>query len=230
MRTLKILSLLLSYPSALPDKVWHECRELLRQERWLSSKTLAHLEQFIQARQTTDLLDQQEQYVYLFDRNASLSLHLFEHIHGDSRERGQALVDLLHLYQQTGLTPNRDELPDYLPLFLEYLSTQTAKHIKENLASIVNILAAIRQRLAQRASNYATIFEALLEISQQTPDARIVQSAQQGAEDEDDLAAIDQAWEEPLAFETPTLGSTRPCSMDSSQHQIVMDLSIRNRK
>ena len=70
-----------------------------------------------------DLYDLQERYVLLFDRTRSLSLHLFEHVHGESRDRGQAMVDLLTMYEERGLAAVKNELPDFLPLFLEFLAT-----------------------------------------------------------------------------------------------------------
>src|SRR3546814_637451 len=68
-----------------------------------------------------DLIDLQENYVATFDRRAAHSLHLFEHIHGESRDRGQALIDLRQEYINHGLLPDTNELPDYIPLFLEFL-------------------------------------------------------------------------------------------------------------
>jgi nitrate reductase molybdenum cofactor assembly chaperone NarJ/NarW len=64
----------------------------------------------------------QERYVELFDRSRALSLHLFEHVHGESRDRGQAMVDLARTYASRGVQVADNELPDYLPAFLEFLS------------------------------------------------------------------------------------------------------------
>ena len=98
MRTLKILGFFLTYPAETHREVLDECRMFLKKENWLPERSLLDLERFMQQFEARDLLDLQEDYVALFDRTPSLSLHLFEHIHGDSRERGQALVDDLRLF------------------------------------------------------------------------------------------------------------------------------------
>jgi nitrate reductase delta subunit len=100
-----------------------EVRDILREERRLSEPTRRALLGFAEDLEAGDGWDVQETYVTLFDRTRSLSLHLFEHVHGESRERGQAMVDLIELYQKQGLAlEGSQELPDYIPLFLEFLS------------------------------------------------------------------------------------------------------------
>ena len=143
MRTLKILGFLLTYPSELHKEVLDECRMFLTDEKWVSKDALHSLDRLFDEMRKADTLDLQESYVALFDRTPSLSLHLFEHIHGDSRARGQALVDLTKVYEEAGLLINTEETPDYLPLFLEYVSTLPPEDTKENLSSVVNILSAI---------------------------------------------------------------------------------------
>ena len=124
MKTLKVLGMLLTYPETELSSAWPEMLPVLKQEKWLADKTLLAIENMAAWLTLTDLLDVQEEYVDLFDRTPSLSLHLFEHVHGESRERGQAMVDLSELYKQKGFEISGAEMPDYLPLFLEYLSTQ----------------------------------------------------------------------------------------------------------
>ena len=202
MRTLKILGFLLTYPSESHKEVLDECYNFLKDEKWVSEKELRSLELFLEEMRVTDLLDLQETYVALFDRTPSLSLHLFEHIHGDSRERGQALADLANVYEQAGLVINTEETPDYLPLFLEYVSTLPSEDIRNNLGSLVNILSALSERLKNRESSYAGIFDALIEAAEKTPDRAAVDTAMKEASGAAyNLEQIDKEWEEQFAFE-----------------------------
>ena len=102
-----------------------------------------------------DAYDAQERYVLLFDRTRSLSLHLFEHVHGESRDRGQAMVDLMAMYEEDGFEIDTKELPDYLPMFLEYLSMKPRAEAVQLLDETAHILAALRERLKKRQSVYA---------------------------------------------------------------------------
>lgn len=165
MDALKIIGALLTYPSpelleALPDF----CATLDR-ERGLSARARAGLMRLMEDMAVVDPLEAQENYVGLFDRVRSLSLHLFEHVHGDSRDRGTAMVDLLSLYRQHGLELASNELPDFLPAFLEFLSGRPEAEARAMLKDVAHILTAIHGRLAARKSPYAATFAALLEFS-----------------------------------------------------------------
>jgi nitrate reductase delta subunit len=113
----------------------------------------------------TRLIDLQQNYVMTFDRNPSHSLHLFEHIHGESRDRGQAMVDLMEEYKKHGLMMTGDDLPDYVPLFLEFLSQQTEEEAARLLSDAVHVLAHIGRKLAANGSPYAGVFTVLEELS-----------------------------------------------------------------
>ena len=144
-----------------------------------------------------DLLEAQSRYVDLFDRTRSLSLHLFEHVHGKSRDRGQAMVSLLERYQQAGLDVAAHELPDYIPLFLEFLSTLDAAEARAHLAEPAHILAALGERLRRRHSDYAVILEALVALSKVAPSPDVLAELRlEKIEDPGDLVALDKAWEE----------------------------------
>ena len=99
--------------------------------------------------------------VLLFDRTRSLSLHMFEHVHGESRDRGQAMVDLGQMYERQGFEIDPGEMPDFLPLFLEYLSTQSDAEVHELLGQTLHIVANLRTRLQKRDSIYANAMLAL---------------------------------------------------------------------
>jgi len=147
MRTIKLLGFLLTYPDQDHTKVVEDAAGILESEKWISQQTIERLLDALQAFRSRSILDIQEEYVALFDRTPSLSLHLFEHIHGDSRDRGQAMVDLMQVYEDAGLFIDHDEMPDYLPLFAEYLSTLSTEEASDNLGSVVNILSSIAERL-----------------------------------------------------------------------------------
>ena len=154
----KVLSALLSYPVASLQEAADELLDVIAHERALSSGTRLTLAHLVREIADQDLIDAQSRYVDLFDRTRALSLHLFEHVHGESRDRGQAMVSLLERYRQAGLEMSANELPDYLPLFLEFLSLQTPDGARAMLAEPVHILAALGERLKKRGSAYAGIF------------------------------------------------------------------------
>lgn len=115
------------------------------------------------------LVESQEEYVATFDRNPSHSLHLFEHVHGESRDRGQAMVDLLDEYRGLGLDVSANELPDYVPLFLEVLSVVDAGKAQSLLDEAIHVLSAIGERLGRNESPYAGIFAVLRRLATVEP-------------------------------------------------------------
>ena len=153
MKTLKVLGLLLSYPE--PEWIAHlgECEQALLHEEVLPRKALSAVLAFIGELKTADIYEAQEQYVATFDRGRSHCLHLFEHIHGESRDRGQAMVNLAAAYEEKGLVIDSAELPDYLPLFLEYLSLRPAAEARDLLGQTAHIVSVLRQRLKKRRSS-----------------------------------------------------------------------------
>jgi nitrate reductase delta subunit len=142
----------------------------------------------------------EERYVSLFDRSRALSLHLFEHVHGESRDRGQAMVDLQAMYATRGLAVAGHELPDYIPAFLEYLSLLEAGEARHLLQDTAHIWRALGERLAERGSRYAQVFAALLELAGEPGLAKPIAKAQE----EESAAALDAQWMEPQV----TFGST----------------------
>ena len=215
MRTLKVLGFLLTYPLGIHTGCVGECRSIMREEKWLSERSLKKLEGLLGDFENKDLLDLQSDYVELFDRTPSLSLHLFEHVHGDSRDRGMAMVDLVSLYGESGLDIDTEETPDYLPLFLEYLSILSPKAAKENLGSVVNILCAISRRLENRGSNYSFVFDSIIEAASKQPDYKVVEDELSRSSGETySLEKIDKEWEEQFAFDNSdqTIGQSEGCA------------------
>jgi nitrate reductase delta subunit len=191
--TFKALSALLSYPDDDLRAAVGEIEEAITQEGLLDAGLRASLRPLFENFRHADLLDLQEAYVDLFDTTRRLSLHLFEHVHGDSRDRGQAMVDLASVYEKNGLILAAHELPDHLPLFLEYLSTRPFDEARGLLAETGDILAVLGGRLAERKSPYAAVFGALLALA-----GRGEETVVPAAEEPDD---IDAAWAEaPVTF------------------------------
>lgn len=194
---LKILSLLLSYPGEELLKGAADLKAALEADDTAGPEVRKLLARLIDDLAGEDLYDAQERYVHLFDRSRSLSLHLFEHVHGESRDRGQAMVDLMAMYEEAGFVIDSKELPDYLPLFLEFLSTRSKEEIDDLLAQTGHITAAIGERLKKRKSVYACAFAALRLLSKAKPDQKRVNELLEGAEDDpDDLAALDRVWQD----------------------------------
>ncbi|MBS1157269.1 MAG: respiratory nitrate reductase chaperone NarJ [Proteobacteria bacterium] len=163
----RALSALLSYPEPGLLAARDEIDEAL--SAWLAlHPDLQALRRFIDEH---SLIQLQENYVATFDRNPAHSLHLFEHVHGESRDRGQAMVDLMEEYRRYGLEPDENELPDYVPLFLEFLGELPANEAKQMLGEAIDILAAIGSRLARNESPYAAIFRVLVDLSDVVPQA-----------------------------------------------------------
>lgn len=202
MKTFKALGLLMSYPE--PEWLAHidEIESSLLDEDFVPKKQLQAVRAFIAKLKTSDLFDAQETYVSTFDRGRLHSLHLFEHIHGESRDRGQAMVNLADAYAAKGLFIDKSELPDFIPLFLEFLSLCPAKEAVALLSEPVDILAAIATRLHKRDASYAALFDALVALSKVRPSAEVLQAVMDQAPEDDSLEALDKEWEEAAAFAT----------------------------
>jgi nitrate reductase delta subunit len=201
-RTLKALSALLTYPTAELVQASGEISEALDQDKRIPASVRDQLHRLLNELAAGDLYDLQERYVLLFDRTRSLSLHLFEHVHGESRDRGQAKIDLKSQYEAAGLMMSVSELPDFLPLFLEYLATQPPQEACDTLGQPAHIFAAIGERLRKRRSAYEAVFRALVALSAAKPkDNEVAALLQLPDPDANDLAALDAAWEdEPVNF------------------------------
>ncbi|USG62521.1 nitrate reductase molybdenum cofactor assembly chaperone [Sneathiella marina] len=202
MKTFKILGLLLTYPTPELQENMGELTRVLQQEKMVPGKLEKAVVRFMDRLGSRNLLKAQEEYVSLFDRGRGHSLYLFEHIHGESRDRGQAMVDLIDHYKEKGLAVNARELPDFLPLFLEYLSICPAEEAQENLGEVVHIVAAIGAKLKKRGSAYSSVFLALAKLTDAKIDEEFVRRAltEEAARD-DSLEALDKEWEETPAFD-----------------------------
>ncbi len=198
--TLRALAALLAYPSADLKAHVADLREAFADEGVLSRAERRRLEPLLRSLESDDLLDLQSAYSELFDRARSLSLHLFEHVHGDSRERGQAMIDLGKQYLESGIFLEANELPDFLPVFLEYASCLPERDARDALAQPAHVFAALAERLGKRGPIYAGIFHALVALAGVKPDADALAEIDRNTP-EDDPSKIDEEWEEaPVSF------------------------------
>ena len=209
MKTFKILGLLLSYPQAQLIEARSEIVERLREEALLAEKTIKRIARFLDSQAEKDLLDVAERYVETFDRGRAHCLHLFEHIHGESRDRGQAMVDLCETYASKGLYVKNNELPDYLPLFMEYLSLCSLKEASDLLGEAIDVIAAIGARLGKRNSPYAVVFAAIESLSAVKVDRTKVKEVLESApKDPQTWEELDEQWREAEAFGGDPLAAT----------------------
>ncbi len=196
MKSLKVISYLMAYPN---DELVTNAKELADEIRGLEDLSATMKDEMcglLHHITSGELMDRQEEYGFLFDSGRALSLLLFEHVHGDSRDRGQAMVDLMSRYEKNGFKISVRELPDYIPLFLEYLSHRPVLEAREWLADVSHILGLLSARLQERESPYHLLFDALLEIADIALDRKELQQ-QVATEERDDTAeAFDKVWEE----------------------------------
>ncbi|NWG23039.1 MAG: nitrate reductase molybdenum cofactor assembly chaperone [Pseudorhodoplanes sp.] len=210
-RTFKALSALLTYPTPALQAAIGEMQDAIGKEGILTGQTRRALNPLFEEIARGDIYDLQERYVLLFDRTRSLSLHLFEHVHGESRDRGQAMIDLQNLYREKGLEIGASELPDFVPLFLEFLSTRPLAEAYDLLGQPAHIFAALAERLRKRKSAYEAVFRALVALAKDKPQGAVVAAMLEGPDpDADDLVALDAAWEdEPVHFGPGALDSCK---------------------
>jgi len=207
-RSLRVLARLVAYPDrALRDQL-PGLRAAIDDDRAIPRTRRVELLRFVDRLLEDDGLDSESNYVALFDRGRATSLHLFEHVHGDSRDRGPAMIDLLQTYEGAGLHLCPNEMPDYLPVFLEYVSTQPPREARASLVEISHIVNRIFSALAQRNSAYASVFGAILELAGEKAQAVKLPEEE----------PLDATWAEPAAFGgCSSAGQARPNAVQPIQ-------------
>jgi nitrate reductase delta subunit len=199
--SLRVLARLLGYPDAEMRAHLPALREALRAERAVGAARLAELDALADALAGADALEAEAAYVQLFDRGRATSLHLFEHVHGDSRERGPAMIDLAQTYDQAGLYLAPGELPDYLPAVLEFASTLPPREARAFLGEMAHIFNALFSALRERHSAYASVLGALLELAGEKAQPVTLEPEE----------PLDASWSEPPAFDgCSPKGQSRP--------------------
>lgn len=204
-QTFKALGILLCYPTTEWQEGVVELAELINREAILKPQDRDAIRAFAADAAESDLFDLQEAYVDAFDRVRSLSLHLFEHVHGESRDRGQAMVDLAGMYAEHGYELSVSELPDYLPVFLEFLSILPNHEAVEMLGDPLHVIEALSKRLAERGAAQHVILDSLIRFMGKEP----VKVIPRPRPEVIDFAAMDKEWEEkPIEF----LGASAPAA------------------
>jgi nitrate reductase delta subunit len=202
MISFKALGALLDYPTPELKAAADEIEQALSEERAIPAAEMDGVRAFIDRLRRTDIMDAQEYWIGLFDRSKRLALHLYEHRHGESRDRGQAMVNLALTYRMNGFELNAAEMPDYLPLFLEFLSVIPEVHARRYLTDALEIIEALRIRLEERDSTYAALLGALVMVADRSADdAEVEAILADEPEDPKDLDELDKEWaEEPVDF------------------------------
>lgn len=195
MEILSVISRLIDYPD---EQILANEQAMINviEEAGLEPPLEEKLIDFLENNLSKELMEWQSEYDGLFERGRSLGLWLFEHVHGESRDRGQAMVDLVNVYRQAGLEISQHELPDYIPLFLEFLATQGEDNAIQWLKDVEHVLGLLLCRLEKRGSDYVALFETLLTIAGSQVELDTFRN-QVAEEKRDDTAqAIDKEWEE----------------------------------
>ncbi len=199
--SLRALALMLGYPNQDLRAQLPRLLEAIDTEDIVSATRRAELHALAAELLRLDPMEVEARYVETFDRGRATSLHLFEHVHGDSRDRGPAMVDLVQTYDKAGLLLAPDELPDHLCVVLEFASTQPPALAREFLGEMAHILTAIFSALLQRGSPYAAAVAAVLELSGQKVQAVPIEADE----------PMDESWAEPVVFDgCSTRGQARP--------------------
>jgi len=196
-RTLKAISLILSYPTRELQEAMEEIATLLANDTRVKAATRRALQPLLGELKAWNIYDLEERYVALFDRSRTLSLNLFEHVHGESRNRGGAMVSLLETYREGGFEPSTSELPDHLPMLLEFLATRPKGEARKTLGEAAHIFEALSTRLHRRESPYAVVFMVLSELAGASADKEaLARLLEEPDVPPDDLEALDRVWEE----------------------------------
>ncbi len=195
MSVLKLIGVLLDYPR---DELWQHGEELLEacDDPALSPARRRQLQTFVRDLLASDPLDAQGRWLATFDRGRSMSLLVFEHIHGESRDRGQAMVDLIDAYRKNGFELDARELPDYLPLLLEYLSHRPQAEAKDWLHHIGHIAGMLAARAAERQLPHAVLLEILVEAGEGKVNLAVLRQRASEEVRDDTVEAMDRLWEE----------------------------------
>ena len=206
--TLRVIAALLAYPDAQLRGHLPEMNALLVEDDALSDPRRKEIEALARWIGEGEAIEIESTYVETFDRGRATALHLFEHVHGDSRDRGPAMIDLARTYEKAGLYLKPGELPDYLPVVLEFVSTQPPREATAFLGEIAHLVNIIFNALIARASPYASALGALLDLAGEKACAVPAPNEQ----------SLDESWDEPAAF--------AGCAMTGQQRPEVRPIRI----
>lgn len=215
MKTFKALSALLSYPTEDLQAAIPAIREVLHSEGVVPTDRQRTIEPLLRGMAEGDIVDLQEHYVLLFDRSRTLSLNLFEHVHGESRDRGGAMVNLLETYRAGGFDLTGPELPDHLPVLLEFLANRPLPEAREILSDAGPIIAVLAERLTRRETPYAPVLTALAALANAATDSPEASAMLELPDDDpEDLEALDAVYQEAQVTFAPDPNAGCPISRD----------------
>jgi nitrate reductase molybdenum cofactor assembly chaperone NarJ/NarW len=192
---LRALGALLGYPRPELRDALPEIAAAIRSSRLIGAADRDGVLALVELLASADPLWAEERYVELFDRQRATSLHLFEHVHGEARDRGAAMVELKAIYERAGYRLTANELPDYLPVMLEYLSCRDLAEARDMLADCAHVLRDLGEALLRRGSGYGAVLQALLSIAGE-PGLDAKAASRRATETED----LDRDWLEQPAF------------------------------
>jgi nitrate reductase delta subunit len=219
-RTYKALGILLSYPAPEVGEVARACAEVIAAEGMVPPRLVAHIDSLADELADADRFDLEGRYHQLFDRSRSLSLNLYEHVHGESRDRGQAMVELQQLYAAHGFDLAVRELPDHLPVFCEFLSRLSRRKAKALLSEAGHVIAALAERLKKRRSPYQWPMLALAGLAGKIDRDALAAVLAEAEDDPDDLEALDRIWaEEPVSFGPGDAGCPKASAIVNAMHK-----------
>lgn len=160
-------SALLCYPEAELIAALPEFEQALNEIPAL--QMLPGLSGFLEYLYGHSLIELQQNYVSTFDRNRNHALYIFEHVYGEDRGRGMAMVDLLEEYREAGFELDSNELPDYIPVLLEFFAQIDAARALELLGDAVHVFAHIAAKLEANQSPYAALLRGVVSLSTVAP-------------------------------------------------------------
>lgn len=234
LKILKVLSLLVDYPTneLFAGDTFATCKQIVMRSTLISPQVRAQISDLIDSLIDKGSLEAQAEYDGLFERGRTLSLWLFEHVHGESRDRGQAMVDLMNQYEEAGFMINMKELPDYIPLYLEFLAYQATVinddiQIRMDIADVSHIIALLAARLKHRGSLYEGCFNALLQIAGKPLDIVDEYNEKISKEKRDDtFEALDKEWEEEVVDFLDAQQEER-CSSQTSTQSLAAKAGVK---
>ncbi|MDP3087063.1 MAG: nitrate reductase molybdenum cofactor assembly chaperone [Methylotenera sp.] len=157
MQIYKLLSALLDYPNQELVEHLPELQNFVVQNQEIDHAEREALQSFLSHLQSMSVTELQEDYVQTFDMTAEHSLHLTHHLFGDDKNRGPALIDLGELYKDYGVEVVTNELPDYLPLVLEFAAYMDDNESTVFLSDAKKVLGVLTENLQKAESPYAAL-------------------------------------------------------------------------
>jgi nitrate reductase delta subunit len=204
MPIIRALGVLLHYPDAAMIEALDEIQQPIDANPLLGPEQAAAVGRCIDGMRAQDLLDLQEQYVQTFDNTPKQALYLFQHLYGDSPDRGPAMADLIGMYRDHGYQPIAQELPDYLPLYCEFAAQFPEGEARALLGRALPVLELLAQRLQHQDNAYAAVLSALGALAEADEDTAAIAhllSAQAQARNGKGDQSVDEAWQErPVSF------------------------------